>query len=175
MSFDDKTLLNALKSGDKEKIAQAFKSVYEKYYKLVFFCISKYVTDNEIIEDIANDTFLSFFNSVTKVQSSVKYYLLNSAKNNAINYLRRKKPTASVENLTIVSLVDEEGIVFKQALEKMQRVLNKTQVEIVLLHAVDGYKFREIAKMLGLKLATVITIYQRAIKKLKTFMGDSYD
>ncbi len=175
LTFDDKTLLKAVKSGNKEKISLLFKSVYEKYYKLVFFCVSKYVEDNQIVEDIVNDTFLSFFNSASKVKSSVKYYLLNSAKNNAINYLRKKKPSYDLENLTIASSFSDEGVVFKQTVEKMQKILSKMEVDIVLLHAVEDFKFREIATFLKMKLPTVITIYNRAIAKLKNYMEKDYE
>ena len=38
---------------------------------------------------------------------------------------------------------------------------------IVLLHAVTGLKHREIAQLLELPLATVLSKYHRALKKLK--------
>ena len=45
----------------------------------------------------------------------------------------------------------------------------------MLLHAVTGLKHREIAALLELPLATVLSKYHRALKKLKTRMkGDGF-
>ena len=44
---------------------------------------------------------------------------------------------------------------------------------MVLLHAVTGLKHREIAQLMEMPLATVLSKYHRALKKLKTKMkGD---
>ena len=40
--------------------------------------------------------------------------------------------------------------------------------QIVILHAVTGFKHREIAAVLELPLATVLSKYRRALQKLKT-------
>ena len=47
-------------------------------------------------------------------------------------------------------------------------VLSDTERQIVVLHAVSGFKHREIAACLELPLATVLSKYHRAIKKMKT-------
>ena len=39
----------------------------------------------------------------------------------------------------------------------------------MVLHAVSGFKHREIASMLGIYLGTVLSKYNRAIKKLREF------
>ena len=41
---------------------------------------------------------------------------------------------------------------------------------ILLLHAVAGFKHREIADFLGIPLATVLSKYARASKKMKTIL-----
>ncbi|MDO4564057.1 MAG: RNA polymerase sigma factor [Clostridia bacterium] len=45
--------------------------------------------------------------------------------------------------------------------------LNSTERQIVILHAVSGMKHRELAELLQLPLSTVISKYNRAIKKLE--------
>ena len=47
-------------------------------------------------------------------------------------------------------------------------VLSDTERQIVVLHAVSGFKHREIAAMLNLPLPTVLSKYNRAIKKLRS-------
>ena len=43
---------------------------------------------------------------------------------------------------------------------------------ILMLHAVAGYKNHEIAKLLDLPLSTVLSKYHRAIKKIKKYMSE---
>ena len=50
--------------------------------------------------------------------------------------------------------------------------LRDDEREIVMLHAVAGMKHREIASMLELPLSTVLSKYNRALKKLKKLLGD---
>jgi RNA polymerase sigma-70 factor (ECF subfamily) len=53
--------------------------------------------------------------------------------------------------------------------------LSDQERQIVVLHAVSGLKHREIAAALNLPLPTVLSKYNRALKKLKTHLsgGDS--
>ena len=52
--------------------------------------------------------------------------------------------------------------------------LSEEERTIVVLHAMTGLKHREIAKHLNLPLATVLSKYHRAIKKLKQIIkGES--
>ena len=52
-------------------------------------------------------------------------------------------------------------------LEQALGTLEEQARRIVLLHAVTGLKHREIAQLLELPLATVLSKYHRALKKLK--------
>ena len=49
----------------------------------------------------------------------------------------------------------------------MRRVLTEEQVEIILMHVVEGYALKEIARMKNMNVYTVITAYNRAIKKYR--------
>ena len=53
-------------------------------------------------------------------------------------------------------------------LEQCLRALDDSERQVVILHAVGGMKHRETAELLGLPLATVLSKYSRAIKKLKS-------
>ena len=48
--------------------------------------------------------------------------------------------------------------------------LNDEERQIVALHAVSGFKHREIAALLNLPLSTVLSKYHRALKKLKEYL-----
>lgn len=61
------------------------------------------------------------------------------------------------------SLTFEDREILGDALKK----LDETERRIVIMHAVSGMKHREIASELDMALATVLSKYARAIKKLK--------
>ena len=92
MNMESK-LISVLKTGDRNKIEGIFKEIYEKYYKLLYFCVGSYITQREDIEDIVMDTFLSFFNNLDSINlnGNIKNYLVRSAKNKAINLQKKKR------------------------------------------------------------------------------------
>ena len=61
-------------------------------------------------------------------------------------------------------------------LEKLFGVLSDDEKQIVILHIAAGLKHRETAQLLGLPLGTVISKYNRALKKLRAESGsDDYE
>ena len=66
-------------------------------------------------------------------------------------------------------LESKEGMSVEEKLivRKCMSSLPTEDLQIVLLHAVAGYKLREIAEMLGISLSTVLSKHSRSIKKLK--------
>ena len=57
-------------------------------------------------------------------------------------------------------------------LEAALKALGDEERQVVLLHAVSGLKHREIAQDLGLPLSTVLSRYNRALKKLKRHLTE---
>ena len=53
-------------------------------------------------------------------------------------------------------------------LEQCMKALDDSERQVVILHAVGGMKHRGTAELMGLPLATVLSKYSRAIKKLKS-------
>ena len=58
----------------------------------------------------------------------------------------------------------------RMLLQVAMKVLSDEQQQIVMLHAVAGMKHREIARLLDMPTATVLSKYSRAIKKLRIAM-----
>ena len=55
----------------------------------------------------------------------------------------------------------------RMVLTSLLTVLSEEERQIVLLHSMTGLKHREIADLLEMKLSTVLSKYNRAIKKLR--------
>ena len=63
-----------------------------------------------------------------------------------------------------VPAVDHED---RMMLAALLRLLTEEERQIVVLHAVSGMKHREIAALLKMNLSTVLSKYNRALKKLR--------
>ena len=61
--------------------------------------------------------------------------------------------------------IDEEHS--REVLQQALASLGDVERQVVLLHAVTGLKHREIAALLEMPLATVLSKYHRALKKLR--------
>jgi RNA polymerase sigma factor (sigma-70 family) len=64
----------------------------------------------------------------------------------------------------------EEVLTLQLAMTK----LTEEERQIVLLHTISGYRHREIAQTLGIPLATVLSKYHRALKKLKQLLKEDF-
>ena len=62
---------------------------------------------------------------------------------------------------------DMSNVENRMVLEKMFELLNVEERNLLILHDVSGLKHREIAKLLDMPLGTVISRYNRGIKKLQ--------
>ena len=94
----EKEIIKAIKKNDLVKIEEVFEKIYFEYGKLVGFIISKYVTKKEDIEELVNDIFLKFSSVLFDIKlDNIKYYLVVSAKNAAINFLKKKDNKLNIE------------------------------------------------------------------------------
>ena len=58
----------------------------------------------------------------------------------------------------------------RHVLEAALAQLGDEERQVVTLHAVTGWKHKEIAKLLEMPLSTVLSKYRRALQKLKTIL-----
>lgn len=67
----------------------------------------------------------------------------------------------------------EDSMIIKECLT----ILSDDERQIVVLHAVSGYKHKDIADFMEMPLPTVLSKYNRALKKLKERItkGGTYD
>lgn len=157
---------------DQEKIYKVFNECYTKYGKLVYFVISKYVYNSHDVEDLTNDVFIKFFNNLETldIQQNIKSYLTTSAKNTAINFIKKnKKIEYNDEYITIIS--DHQTSAYNDLVSEMARCLTKEEIDIIIEHVVYDVKFKDLAEGYNKPLNTIVSIYHRAIKKFRKFKG----
>lgn len=165
----EEDIIEKLNSKDKEAKNLAFEKLYNKYYRLVFFIVGKYIKNNEDKEDLVQSVFFKIFQAKNKIKNitSLSSYISTTAKNVAINFLNKNKCLVSLENENTIS--GEYNIIF---IPELSNLLKKEEINIIVLKIYYGYKFKEIAELLDIQLETVATKYYRALDLLKKHYGD---
>ncbi len=148
---------------------QAFEELYRATDSAIYGYALSLMRNHHEAQDVMMDTYL-------KIRCAAHLYMpmgkpmawiLTITKNLARTRLRsagRQIPLDDLEETTPSFDRDSEEAV---ALEQAMKVLGDQERQILILHAVTGLKHREIAEMLGMPLATVLSKYARSLKKLK--------
>ena len=126
------------------------------------------------------DTYVKVCLNASQYQAQGKpmAWILTIARNLSLMRIRSQKRIADIPDYEWDAIADENSefrsedrMVLKAALDKV----SKEESQIVVLHAVAGLKHREIAEMMDMPLATVLSKYNRAIKKLAKIIEEETD
>ena len=142
--------------------------IVEKYADMIYRIAYQKVLNRYDAEDIVQDVFVKLLSnkSYFRDEEHMKAWLIRVTINLCINYnksLARQK-TVSVEQLDIPFTQQETGI-----LEELY-LLPEDERNILYLYYYEGYKIREIAKILRQKQNTINSKLTRARNKLKKIM-----
>lgn len=126
-------------------------------------------------EDILHDTIISIHDSIGSYRASGKpmAWIITIARNHGYGRLRRQKHLADVPEETWDSYVagnDEVSEDDRILLDQCLNALGETDRQIVVMHAVAGMRHREISQVLDLPLSTVLSKYNRALRKIRKNM-----
>ncbi|MBQ8374191.1 MAG: RNA polymerase sigma factor [Clostridia bacterium] len=143
----------------------AFERLYESMKRGVFAFAYAYLGNRADAEDAVQDTFLQVKRKIAlyKRGTDARAWIFQIAKNLALDELRKRKTRQKAQT-------EKTEIAVEPAfplLDEITAALSNEEKEIVILHAVWGYKHREIAQMKGLPLGTVTWKYNAAIEKLR--------
>ena len=170
---EEKKLVKTLNTGNLELINEFFEELYNKYKGLVCYIVSKYISSREDVFDIAQDVFLDFFNNANNVNTSIKFYLTSSAKNKALDHLKKYNKIALVD-VTDLDLLNNQSVsndyLFKDTLKVLKDNLKTLEYNILSLHIFNELTFKEISSKLNMKESSVKTLYFRTLKKSRKLL-----
>lgn len=161
----DCALLEVAK-GDNE----AFGRLYAETRRGVYAFLFSYFNNRDDCEDAVQTTYLKIKTNVSQYKPNTNglAWILQIAKNVALSELRKKKN----EEARMKDYAEETSYEFtngkNEIIDVMKRVLTEEEQRIVILHAVWGYKHKEIAKLTDCPTGTVTSKYKRAVDKMKT-------
>jgi RNA polymerase sigma-70 factor (ECF subfamily) len=149
---------------------KAQQELYDRYSRLLLGVCLRYATDKAEAEDILQDSFLKIFNSIKEFTGSGSFvgWLRKIAVNTAItHYHKNLKYRYHIEIEEFVST--ETGVMsFEEDFftsDELFGVLNELPAGyrmVFNLYAVEGYKHKEIAEILGIDTNTSKSQYSRA-------------
>ena len=158
-SFFLKDLIKRGREGD----IKALESIYKQFNRPLFNLVYRYTYNSEIAEDLLQDIFIKVFSHLQDIRNEETFvgWIYRIAINTCYSYLRRKKsqlqrtiPLNEVEG-TIEGKTYESGDeIMKKSLDDAIQILPSKMKSIFLLHDVQGFKHKEISRMLGCSMGT---------------------
>lgn len=160
--------VRAVQQGDE----QAFAELYALTKKGVFAFAYSIVGDRATAEDVLQETYIKVKLNICSYAPNTNFsaWLLQIAKNIAYNSIKKSKREMVCDNDTLSAKAHLDACSsaeYTDVLQVVNRVLAKEDKTILLMHAVGGYKHREIAKILDLPLGTVTWKYKNALKTVQ--------
>ena len=126
-------------------------------------------------QDVLHDTYIKIYSSAPSYKSQGKpmAWILTITRNFCLMKIRQKNKVIDVcfEDLEKSYTINENiKVEDKIVLNTCLKQLSDIEYQIITLHAISGLKHREIAKLLSIPLSTVLSKYNRALKKLKVLL-----
>ena len=165
------TLLKGVSSGDRD----AFKLLYDGTRTSLYSFALSILKNTYDAEDALHDCYMSVWHNAGQYRSQGKplAWLMTITRNLCFQKIRERRkeadafPDEAESRLSFDERIDvEDRMVLTACLEQ----LSEQERQIVTLHAVSGFKHKEIAELLGIPLGTVLSKYQRAIKRLNQYL-----
>ncbi len=165
--------IDKIAGGDKAALG----ALYEQTKSAVYGFALSIVQDAQDAEDVLQDTFVSIYASARSYVKMGKpmAWILTITRNLALMKMRSRKRATVLSSeewsrfiAAETAVTSEDKLVLSAALG----AITPEESQIVMLHATAGFKHREIAELLELPLSTVLSKYSRAIKKLKSMLGE---
>ena len=153
----------------KDALAELYKETSAGLYSYAFSILK----NSHDAEDILQDCYLRIFASAYTYRSSGKplAWMYSIVKNLCLHRFREKERESDIPEEDWENFLEEKEDISKEdkmVIRECMQILSDEERQIVVLHAVAGFKHREIAVITELPLSTVLSKYNRAIKKLKT-------
>jgi RNA polymerase sigma-70 factor (ECF subfamily) len=165
-----------ISSGLIKKIAQgnsnALETLYNETSSAVFGFALSIVKNKHKAEDIMQEVYIKIFQKAHTYKSQGKpmAWIFTITRNLCLKRFRDKDNNhIDIDSLYSLESSDAgfENFENYMALKGLMEILNQEDRTIVIMHALSGLKHREISSILNMPLSTVLSKYNRSIKKLK--------
>ncbi|MEO5563852.1 MAG: sigma-70 family RNA polymerase sigma factor [Chitinophagaceae bacterium] len=164
----------------KQRNDHSFSYLYDNYSGALFGIIKGVIPDEELVRDVLQEVFVNIWKKIDLYDATkgrLFTWMMNVARNAAIDKLRSRSYQDSLKNRSIPENVDTNmtgAIVMPQGddvgLRKIITRLKDEHRVLIDLSYFQGYTHEEIAKALDIPLGTVKTRIRSALTQLRTMI-----
>lgn len=172
-------ILTRLRANDKSIL----KELFQTYYTSVCSTIHRFIRDRNLVEDLAQEVFLRFWEKRQKINitSSVKAYLHRMAVNEALAHLRKNKRYSEEEFTPDISSGEEAGAeeqyLYAELEGSIKAAIDSLPPKCRAVFQLSRYEeltYKEIAEKMDISVKTVENQMGKALKvlrqKLKSYL-----
>lgn len=182
---DDRELVTLALEGRED----AYRELLRRFRRPIFSLIYRMVRDQELAEDLAQESFVKAFNNLDSYNPKYKFssWLFKIANNHAIDHLRRTRldtvsihgsPHASgpdeIEQTRIVLESTAENPEEEVAARELGAYIEEAIADLrpeyrtaIILRHIEGRSYEEIAEVMDIPIGTVKTFIHRARGELR--------
>ena len=149
--------------------------LYELTHVNVYSYVLSIVKNRHDAEDVTHDCYVAVYNNADMYKSNGKplAWIITIARNLALAKLKERN-RFDERDIGEYQIADESSNlspIERDTLETCLNILSDEERQVVILHAISGFKHREIARILDMSLSGVLSKYNRAMNKLKAQYG----
>ena len=155
----------------RENAHAALEVVYSAYKVRVYTFLLRFTSDPELSDDIVQETFTKALGALPRMSRDQRVlpWLYRVAHNAAIDQLRRRQrfqwlrlPQLAGTRHEPQSADRHAAVSEREEIETVLRTLSPENAAALLLHALEGYSYKEIAEIQGCSLTAVRSRIARA-------------
>jgi RNA polymerase sigma-70 factor, ECF subfamily len=154
---------------------EAFNLLVSRWEKRIYNYLLRLVKNREDALDLAQDVFLKAYQNLRKLEDPDRFgpWIYRIAHNEAYSYLRKNRPETDLDDAQFEPWLEPGPsrrmlpIEVSLAVERALGRLSRDQREAVVLKIYQGFKFEEMAEILGCPVSTVKSRLYTALDLLK--------
>lgn len=181
--------LEKLRAGDRAEFAR----LVDTYYELIYRLATRMVGNDQDAEDLLQETFIKAYRYLDRFdgRSSLSTWLYRIATNEALMFLRRKRPESvsveepmdgEVDDQEPLQIVDfccmpEEELMSSEAESELDRAIDRLPASlriVFVLRDIQGLSTRETGDILNISEVAVKTRLSRARLRLRDELSSYY-
>lgn len=166
-------LVERCKRGDRK----AQHIIYEQTSQGVFRLLTRMTHSADVAEDLAQETYLKAFSAIATFdqRSAVHTWLYRIAVNEALQWLRRRKPSVlapEVADARPDPRNNGHDLAAHLDIEEAMAALDSMDRAVLLLRYQEGLDYRAIAEVTEIAMGTVASRLNRARERLRELLKD---